>query len=1290
MGQRDSYRRATAEGGDVVSPFGLQPIPAVLLPYEKQLAATIGLTEEEYFWFKTEVEKNSKPRPAAYDHIPDINNVSVGALVVSLVVGAVFSAASALLAPKPKGLNQQKDDERKSIKQSDLTGPTRYNSTFGFDSVAPVATWATLVPIPFGKYVNTGDTISGGIVVTPDLVWSRLFSYGRFQIAKLLYAGGEFGAAVPSSDSVYLGTLPLSKYLDTVFALYYRNSQGDNRIKAENLREGTRGSESSGDPQTTDDIFLCPTAEAEDDTGFCYTYSPSGDAAFGAYSTIANGTIQRVNWKVVSIPDEVKNAERPEAERAKICGEGNRRKGMPGVGRSFGRQMGLYAYKSPSGSWVEVTQRTEVAIDVGWRVKFLISAVKFDYEFEGGDAGVNSQDIQNSSANERARADDILRIGEVVGIGRFSFVVRSRSLQLWTTDAKSDQVIELEAIERFGSPFITFSPNRMLIDTKARYLAKIAEPGKNLNENTHIGLASTPLSEQAIAVIRATRETDVLEVGIKSQVWQQFTGLCNFQEVPSVSKLKNFDDDNVQIQNGTMNLYALRSSCFTVKVRRAGLDQSGNAYPWEALGHQFVIRGSSPVDQYNYLRFYFPFKNQKYEFRFEPLDGASVIREFSDTEIFEWLDAANGTPQSISGSNGYGTFVIKYTGHRVAKAVLINNPETSAEAKGYEVGSSNTEATQVSVVGFDTETYNTDHGKGHGWKSEVLGFPQLYPGQTRSRSISKTMDDGRTITIKVTATSIFGRVLASKPGFVPERYTNYVWGPPSFTVESSSTGWRVGDTFVKGYSITNDPSTGNNKFLAEAYFNGARTVLANLRVEAVGDPVVGGGSIQKTTRGFASATQLADVSYYPNLINHSNSSSPEHQIVYVNESVDNITAPTYFNMNMFGLALRSTGRITDLSQLRYWIPGGVMVQRAAPDAVFGEDDTPLFDVTGKTGRSNLFSDLIWYLLTNKDAGAGDSISEALLDAESFETASRFLARNKIFCDTVVQDAVNIRNYATELAPLMLCNFVIKDGKFAVIPAVPFDDNYGISLQPVNIAAQFTAGNIIEDSFEVEYLSSEDRAPFKVSATYRYGEERQLPEERNVFVRYAGQASGDLEGTVPLEQFPMAEWCTQMDQAVLIAKYMLALRKHITHTVSFKTTPEGLSLAPGDYIKVTTESNPFATSQIGTGDATGKLTTLAPIADGTYDVLVYRPGGNEVEALTVAVANGRSVELSNSVFSWGNTTNTSGVYLVEQLTIEEDSLVSVVASSFPCDNEGVSLINRDILELDNSTTWVVSS
>ena len=89
------------------------------------------------------------------------------------------------------------------------------------------------------------------------------------------------------------------------------------------------------------------------------------------------------------------------------------------------------------------------------------------------------------------------------------------------------------------------------------------------------GPSSYPAVETSPSRHRPTRECDCLEVGIRSQVWQQFSNLCNFQEVPSPEDLEEADEDNEAITNGTMNLYTVRSSCFTVKVRPAGLDPNG-------------------------------------------------------------------------------------------------------------------------------------------------------------------------------------------------------------------------------------------------------------------------------------------------------------------------------------------------------------------------------------------------------------------------------------------------------------------------------------------------------------------------------------------------------------------------------------------------------------------------------------------------------------------------------------------------------------------------------------------
>ena len=1275
MGSGSSDSKRSNQSRDLASLIGPQPVTVVLLPYEKQLAATIGLSHQEYVAFKEELERSAKPRPAEYDHIPDIRCDPVS-IITSIIVGAILSGISMLLAPKPKA---PKNEERKQIKQSDLTGPTRYNSTYGFDSVGEVATWATVIPIPFGKYVNDSGVIAGGLVMNPDLVWSRLFSYGNQQVAKLLYAAGEWGAAVPSPESTYLGTQPLSKLSDHNFAVYYRPDQGVNRITAADLRSGTRGTPASGDPETEDNIFSCPTADAEVDDGFCYSYSPGGDTAFGTYNVVPSGTIQRVNWKVVSLPDNDDDdaEERPQAERDKICGARSRGDGMPGVGRSYGRMMGLYAYRSPGGGWAQVGERTDVAVDVDWEAKFLISSGKFELNYG---AGVTQQDMQSRSINDRARADDLLQLGETIQIGRMTWVVENRMIPVWTEDT-GDQIITLKCVERFGAPFVTFASTAMIQDTQNSVLQKTARPGENLTAANHVGLAASPLAVQAMALVRAVRQCDVIEVGIRSQVYQQFNGLCNFQELPTPSELLDFDEDKTQVSNGVMNLYAYRSSCFTIKLRKAGLDETGQSYEWSALGHQFVVRGNQPVDQYNFVRLYFPFREEKYEFRFEPLPGDVAIR-FDNAEIFEQLDASTGSMQTINATSTYGNFVIKYAGRRVAHATLVTNPETSGKAVGFGVGDGgNSGAATVSITSYTTEAYDTDYGKAHGWRSEVLGFPQQYQGQTRSRTIYKTIGS-KNVGIEVTCTSLYSPSLQSRPGYQPELYGAYIWDAPRLRVVSSTPGWNIGDTFVKGYSITSDPATKNSKFLAEAYANGARTVFANMRVDSIGEATVDPGYIEPTTRYFMVGSQLSDVDYYPGLIQRSNSSSPEHEIVYVNEMVSNVSAPSYFNMNMYGMSVRASGRLTDVSQLRFWIPGGVQVYRTDPGSILDGNGEQI-------GRSNLFSDLIWYLLTNDDAGAGDLISTAMLDEEAFTATSKFLARNRIFCDTVVQDVVNIREYATSMAPLMLCNFVMKEGRFAITPAIPVDSSGAISLSAVPITAQFTSGNIIEGSFELDYLPNEDRAPFKASATYRTGEARQLPEEDNVFVRYAGGASNNLEGTVPLEEFPMAEWCTRKEQAVLACKYMLALRKHVTHTIKFQTSPDGLGLAPGDYIKVTTTANPFSSTRLGTVNRDGKIKALSPIDDGNYEVLYYRPGSEQAERGELSIVNGVSTTIKDAIFSFANTTSTSGVYQVEQLTISEDQLVDVVASSFPCDSSGVSIINKDILQGDGSSIWAVS-
>ena len=96
----------------------------------------------------------------------------------------------------------------------------------------------------------------------------------------------------------------------------------------------------------------------------------------------------------------------------------------------------------------------------------------------------------------------------------------------------------------------------------------------------------------------------------------------------------------------------------------------------------------------------------------------------------------------------------------------------------------------------------------------MLGFAQQSQGQTKERDIYR-LENGREIQIGVKANSV-SPGLQSKPGYQPELYGGWIWDRPTFG-NLVSGGWQVGDVFTKGYDITSDPATKNNKFLAHAY-----------------------------------------------------------------------------------------------------------------------------------------------------------------------------------------------------------------------------------------------------------------------------------------------------------------------------------------------------------------------------------------------------------------------------------------------------------------------------------------
>jgi hypothetical protein len=693
------------------------------------------------------------------------------------------------------------------------------------------------------------------------------------------------------------------------------------------------------------------------------------------------------------------------------------------------------------------------------------------------------------------------------------------------------------------------------------------------------------------------------------------------------------------------------------------ISTDGQEYEWKPIGEQFCVTGERPVDQFNFIRIKTnDGEARQMEFRFVPKTNAD-IKFFTPPDATFWrLNARSGVMLGADYLTAYGTFRISCVGDVVTPNEIASNSEFMNGGKGAD-SYTKRQPTAMELIGdnnYDSwlPEYPT-FGRSATWTYEVFGNPVGRIGQTTYATLNYS-GDGKTMEFVVEGYCA---------DFRDEKYmltfgTNARWFVRSVRVLSASGGWDVG--FNLNYFVT--PSSGNY-FAARSGWMGQQ-VGARFRVTNVGIvTIVEPGTEPRT---FSERSQLAEISHYEE-VTKSCDNGPEHSVVYVNESVTNPEIASY-PFSTMGLGIRSGNSLKSLDQLRVWLPNGVRCIR------FAEDESE--------GPSNLFSDLVYYVLTNPVAGLGQSVSsQQWVEKQDFVTAAKYLEANKIYFDAVLEDRINVRQYLTQTAQMNLCMFVIKNGLFSCEPALPYDSNYRISGQEADlkISAMFNTGNIMDGTFSVDYLDIGERQNFKAVVKYRLAERNTVPREEAVLIRW----NDEDRKADPQEVFDVSDFCTSREQALLLGRYLLSVRRRIDHAISFETTPYGLSLSPGDYIKVAAETAPTSPATIIAIGQNGELVGATELTNGTHNVLAYIPGASDVQEIEIEVLNNRVADpaLFGALFSSVIPRELQTVYQVEELTLTEEGLVKIVATHHPVGegtadpaNAGGSIIARDTLDL----------
>ena len=1248
MGER-AASHLPAKGGSALVPAKSYQLP--LLPYERQLVEALGISEEEYRWFAEQVEKG-RLRPKGYEHIPDIRCDPI-TIIISLVIGVVTSAVGALLTPKPPNADNKQTQTKTLPSQQ---GRTRFNNSVGFDAAPQLAQLGSRVPIIFGKYEEfmfDGALVSrGGVLAEPLLVWSRMLSNGTYQSLKVVAVLGQDGIeASPSLQGIFIGGQPIANFYESNYAVFWRGVSGDyegegGRLYQHNLLYG-KAAEGNG---AAGGIFTCPTMTGVLEPGFSMASSPANTASFGVYQSIPNGGNFRLNWRVISIPDANDPGNRLQAERSKICGSaaGGLHEGMPGTGAPYSTKMGIVAI---NGSAYDLP--TVVTVNRGDQITYRIDGGNYPPGDVGvGGSGVTVEDIDDMSNSARERTDGLLKVGEIFMCNRTLMRLTQRPRDPWEPGDTNDYYFEV----------ISFTGANREIGV----IGMQAVGGHVLGNGYELrpyfkGTGWYCLHKVDIGQFRNTRATEVTEIGIRSKVYERANGLCNFKAVPNSAELSEADSQNIQFTTPTINKYLRRTSFFMLAVKdvrnvqglRPGGEEISDADDlldgFDILGDvTFCITGNTPVDQYNYIRIMSPAKRE-YEFRLIPKSSTTIIRYEPDQNKGVYVLESTGEYQSVTvNSPHYGAFGLTFSGTYRSLGALLDQPEMRGPEKDFK-------PTITCTVRTVTHVGTVGHSGGGAFQ----GFLESVLGNLKATSTNSGV-------------AVYGEVRTG-------RFTTSYLGPGTVEIEMEAyvgfmgESWLAANGTAKAWLVTRWtvvratgelPEYANFDTQARPishtwYGSHFRLSTSTQRFQFSGVQCVEGPRPEHA-REYEDNGAVKELSPYSE-VTSSCDDSPEHQIVYVNESSNTPFPFNYYGLTTLGLKLRSQNQVSTFQQLQVWLPNGISVHR-------------LLD--GSYGPSNNFADLVYWLLTTEGKSIGQALSSKLVDRDSFVQTTKFLENTWCRFDGALSDQVNLREYLTEIAPLFLCNFAMKNGRFALLPALPVTESGAFNTGPVPISQLFTDGNMVDDSFELTYTEQEGRADFRAVMLYRPSDKNSLVEEESVMVKWAGEESSPSQ-----ENFDMSNFCTQRGHAFAAARYMLSVRRRIDHIVRFSTLPQGLALSPGDYIRVDTTASPF--KAIANGVVRDDLTVLSASSfdDGTYRAFVYRQGSDGVVPEDIELRDGKITDatLVNALINIPSIEKRTGVYMVEEIALTEEGLVDITASHFPVDQNGSSLIVADVID-----------
>ena len=1248
----------------------------------------LGMSPEEYAWYLKEVANHRPKRDAAYDVVPEVVCVPVVPLVMT-IVGMGISYAASAMAPKPK-IPRQDDPAAQSntgpntpenLEGVNISNNRKFANVDGYTSVQNVARLGEVAPLVFAKREQRNGKTFGGVRAETKLLWSQLLSQGDGQELVALFALNAMSMAKPDLQGLAIGDTLLKNYQEPKLCVFYRSGEVSTRLDESNIIGGTLL------PRSPTDIIVAEYANQGPLAIFSGTRTPTGGTEFGTYQPVRNGQDWRLPLKRVRVINSLTAMERAKVES------------------SYGSFCGIN--KIDVTSW-NGTEKINLVLD-GNVIEYTIYADESERDF----AEHGTSDIINKRKSIGEEADAAFTIGETYAIGSAQGVCIGAS-----TNAPYD-----------GSADKSYT---FKITSRGEVLALGAGRIKHFGTyRTVYGADTTDLtiSKLAIGSVTTTRAVDQIEIGIKSIVFKRFNGIVNFAGVPNEDIASRIEASGGNVTYGLYSDYAFRYSFFYLEYRKS------SSTAWERVSDQpFGVKGNTPVAQFNFIRLTFYAGADLYEVRFVPISGGAFI----NIQQGRIIDAGSGSLQTFTSKDNNvsisyvgepnrgidyfaGTNKVMFWGGPAASTKPTNNAVTvivpdslivsNRPAEGvYGTTGGDGSGLTVRVVHEQILNSLSVTSITIGWRQRwlhmgVLGIDApTSAGQRTSERLLLTSQSNisRYVEIDFSLYSVAVADPIYNADMIANGYSGYTYGWISdFQVSETvqPIGFNGQMTNNEEFYIDRPSGYSGSPSRVGVRANTTETTIVKLFIENKGNNygyrktfTVNGTSLPaimisglESTPGIPERLvnvwdAVSDV-YLFSEEEGSHQSSPEHQIVYVNEQRKNPTPPLYSSLALAGMQLRSGKDWSSFNNFSYYAKTGRIIPLMIDSS--GNDVNSPTNLS-VTGASHLFPEILRDLLRSTVYGAGALIPEVMIDWDGFRYAAKACQANGWFFDGVLSAQVNPREWAYQHAQYFMLDFVIKGGKISLAPSYPVDpsatNGYAIDYarQP-KISALFTDGNIVEDSLQVNWYSTEQRLAPQVVVTYRHEIENGFAETRNVLVRLLTSNE-----TTPVEAVDFTGFCTSVEHAKTYAKMLIQVRANTTHTVQFKTLPEAIALEPGAYFKLSSAARHVASFQNGHVLDDGKVVTTTSL-NGQTGISVYwwKSGLAEVQSGSMTVGNdgvATDPKFRGAVFTvYDPTDQYPRVYKVESIAYDEDGLLDIGASHVATTASGAI----SYLDLDDS-------